>query len=237
MNKYIIYVLATPLILLSIKASNGGVNVNINIENQGPPGYYSSLANYYRVKDEDVYFIKKRGIPDDQLPVIFQIASHANVSPALVAKRYGPGVSLLELTRIFGLTPEIYYVPVKVKVDGPPYGKAYGYYRNRARKEWKNIYLNDDDIINFSNLRFMSGYYEIDPDVIIKKRSGGKDFILINDDFYKGKKSKSDGQKKYYESGKKHDSNNHNVNEKNINKDFDKEKNSKGKNSGKKNKN
>lgn len=176
--------------ILSAGSSDAGVNVNINVGDQGPGGYYNSLSDFYRVEYDDVYYLRNRGIADERIPVILQIASLANVSPRHVAGRYGPGVSLMQLTRLYGLSPDIYYVPVKVKVDGPPYGKAYGYYRNRARKEWKNIYLDDSDIVNLSNLRFMSGYYNVEPDVIIKKRSGGKNFIVINDEFHKSKKSK-----------------------------------------------
>ena len=190
MSKYIIYFFAIFFMILTAATSDAGVNVNINIGEHGPDGYYHSLSDFYRVDYDDVYHMRNRGISDERIPVILQIASLADVPPRQVARRYGPGVSLMELTRIYGLTPEIYYIPVKVKVDGPPYGKAYGYYRNRARKEWKNIYLDDYDIINLSNLRFMSGYYDVEPDVIIKKRSSGKNFIVINDDFRGGKKSK-----------------------------------------------
>jgi len=190
MSKYIFYICAILLMVLSAGSSDAGVNVNINIGDEGHRDYYESISDYYRVSEEDLYYMRNRGIRDDYIPVILQIASSANVSPLTVARRYDPGVSLLELTRIFGQSPEIYYVPVKVRVDGPPYGKAYGYYRNRARKEWKNIYLDDYDIVNLSNLRFMSSYYEIEPDLIIKKRSSGRDFIVINDEFHTNKKSK-----------------------------------------------
>ncbi len=216
MSNYIIYICAILLMILSTGSSDAGVNVNINIGDQSHRDYYESISDYYKVSEEDLYYMRSRGIRDDYIPVILQIASSANVSPRQVAGRYGPGVSLLELTRIFGQTPEIYYVPVKVKVDGPPYGKAYGYYRNRARKEWENIYLDDYDIVNLSNLRFMSSYYEIEPDLIIKKRSSGRNFIVINDEYHKNKKSKhgyiNDDYNKNYDPGNKDQLDNKNEN-------------------------
>lgn len=219
MSKYIIYFCAILLMILSTGSSDAGVNVNINIGDQSHRDYYESISDFYRVSEEDLYYMRSRGIRDDYIPVILQIASSANVSPLTVAKRYGPGVSLLELTRIFGKSPEIYYVPVKVKVDGPPYGKAYGYYRTRARKEWKNIYLDDYDIINLSNLGFMSRYYDVEPDIIIKKRSSGRNFIVINDDFHRNKKSKDvNGSYEYHDnngSGKKNHRDNISGNHKN----------------------
>ena len=113
-----------------------------------------------------------------------------------------PGITLNDLTRIFGLNPEIYHYPVKFRVDGPPYGKAYGYYRNKPKKEWKNIKLGNADIINLVNLRFISESNGVDPEDIIKRRAGGKNFILINDGIVKGKKVTPDKKKGDYDSNK-----------------------------------
>lgn len=237
MNRYLLYLVMVPMTFMFMETSNSGVNIDINLGDQGQSSYYRSLSSYYRVGDDDVYFMRKRGIPDDRLAVIFQIASAANVPPSLVAKKYRSGMSLMELTRMFGLAPDIYYVPVKVRVDGPPYGKAYGYYRNRARKEWKYINLSNDDIINFSNLKFISGYYSVEPDVIIKKRSAGKNFKIINDEFEKDRKSRSKDNKGLYKPGNKNNNNGFNEKEMNKNKDRGNKKGSNAKRGGKKSKN
>ena len=168
--------------------SFAGVNVNINLGGSESANYYRSIARYNNVSDQDVYFVRQRGIPDEELPVIFYLASLAAVAPSIVADEYRrPGISLNDLTRIFGLNPEIYHYPVKTRVDGPPYGKAYGYYKNKPKKEWKNIKLSNPDIINLVNLRFISESRGVDPEDVIKHRSSGKTFISIDDDFGKGK--------------------------------------------------
>lgn len=89
----------------------------------------------------------------------------------------------------FGLSPEIFYVPVRA-VPGPPYGKAYGYYKNKPKKEWKKIVLDDDDIINLVNLRFISKHYVYSSDNVIRMREKGKSFIDINHEIREIKKTK-----------------------------------------------
>lgn len=181
--------------------SHAGVNIDINIDGSASDNYYRSIADYHRVSERDVYYVRQRGIPDEELPVIFYLASLAGVAPRLVADEYRkPGISLYDLTTIFGLGPDVYYYPVKVKVDGPPYGKAYGYYKNKPKKEWKNIKLSNSDIINLVNLRFISESRGVDPEDIINRRKSGKNFITIDYDITKDKgKSKNNGGRKDFD--------------------------------------
>lgn len=191
------------IFLLHSSYSDAGVNVNINLGSTESANYYRSIARYNNVSDQDVYFVRKRGIPDQELPVIFYLASLAGVAPSLVADEYRrPGITLNDLTRIFGLNPEIYHYPVKFRVDGPPYGKAYGYYRNKPKNEWKNIKLSNTDIINLVNLRFISESRGVDPEDIIKRRAGGKSFLLIDDDIGKGKSKAKAGKNKDFDQPK-----------------------------------
>jgi hypothetical protein len=210
MKKLIILSVYFGLIfLLPSSYLDAGVNVNINLGSSESANYYRSIARYNNVSDQDVYFVRKKGVADEELPVIFYLASLAGVAPSLVADEYRrPGITLNDLTRIFGLNPEIYHYPVKFRVDGPPYGKAYGYYRNKPKKEWKNIKLGNADIINLVNLRFISESNGVDPEDIIKRRAGGKAFVLINDGIVKEKKLKQSKIKKDFDTDKPGKSNN-----------------------------
>ena len=77
-----------------------------------------------------------------------------------------------------GVGPEVYYVPVTV-ASGPPYGKAYGYYKKKPRKQWRTIVLSDPDLINLANLRFLSGYHRLPPERVIELRSSNRGFIAV----------------------------------------------------------
>ncbi|RJQ51339.1 MAG: hypothetical protein C4526_10155 [Nitrospiraceae bacterium] len=165
------------------------VDIGATITDEGLRGFYLSVGDYYRVPEREVVIIRDRGVPYYESPVVFYIASLAHVAPGVVIDLRLSGRSWMDITLHFGLSPEIYYVPVKI-VPGPPYGRAYGYFKKRPRKEWRKIVLSDDDVINLVNLRFTSEYYGYQPEDVIHMRSGGKDFVGIHDNIRKEKKGR-----------------------------------------------
>lgn len=191
---HILFIILT-LIFLSIGSnSEAGVDFGISIGDEGVKGFYLAVGDYYRVPQKEVIIIKERKIPDEEIPVVLFIASKVRVEPGIIIDLRLKGKSWLDITLHFGLSPEIFYVPVKeTVVIGPPYGKAYGYYKNKPKKEWKTIVLSDVDVVNLVNLRFISEHYGYPPEKVIKLRGEGKSFIVIADE---GKKEKEKTKEK-----------------------------------------
>ncbi|MBE0426044.1 MAG: hypothetical protein IBX72_05295 [Nitrospirae bacterium] len=177
------------LIILSLSSpipeAEASVDLGISIGDEGLRGFYLAVGDYYRVPQRDVIIIRERGMPYEEIPVVFFIAGRSRVAPEVVIDLRLRGMSWMDITLHFGLTPEIYYVPVRV---GPPYGKAYGYYMNKPKKEWKKINFKDSDIINLVNLKFISEHYKYSSREVIKMREKGKNFVVINDEIKKGRK-------------------------------------------------
>ncbi|MEW5746338.1 MAG: hypothetical protein AB1805_12975 [Nitrospirota bacterium] len=158
------------------------VDVGISIGEEGLRGFHLAVGEYYHVPQREVIIIiKEKRIRDEELPVVLFLAQRARVPYTRIVELRQRGMSWIDITLHFGLSPEIYYVPVKV-VSGPPYGKAYGYYKKKPKKEWKAIRLDDDDVVNFVNLKFISGYHGYSPERVIELRSRGRDFVAINDE-------------------------------------------------------
>lgn len=170
------------------------VDVGVSFGPEGPRGFYFSIHDYFRVPEREVIVIRERKIPDEELPVVFFIAQRARLAPSAVIDLRLGGMSWMDITLRFGLGPEIFYVPVKVEVKGPPYGKAYGYYKSKPRKEWGKIKLMDVDIVNLVNLKFISEYHGRPPEEVIGMRSTGKHFVLVNDEIGKKKGKKQDAR-------------------------------------------
>jgi hypothetical protein len=164
------------------------VNVGVRADESGIKEFYLAIGDHYGAPEKEVVMVRERGIPDDDLPVVYFIARRAGVPPIAVIKLRLEGRSWMDITFHYGLTAEIYYMEVG-KVEGPPYGKAYGHFKNKPRKEWNTIKLADADIINFVNLRFLSEHYGYSPDEIVRMRSEGQSFVNIN---AKVKKAKHD---------------------------------------------
>ncbi len=173
------------------------VELGVSIGEEGLRSFYLAIGDYYLVPEKEIIVVRKRGVPEEELPVVFYIARRARVSPATIIKLRLGGKSWMDITFRFGLSAEIFYVKVG-EVKGPPYGKAYGYFGKTPRKKWKKIVLADGDVINLVNLRFMSEHYGYSPDEVIKMRQKGKSFVGIHDHIRKlskGKKVEIKGKK------------------------------------------
>ncbi len=189
---FVIVVFAS-LINISSNSEATNIDIGVSVSDEGLRGFYLSVSDYYRVPYREVFIIKERGIFYEEVPVVFFISQRARVAPSVIVDLRLSGRSWLDIIIHFGLSPEIFYVPVRV-VPGPPYGKAYGYYKNKPKKEWKKIVLADDDIVNLVNLRFISKHYAYSSDNVIRMREKGKSFIDINHEIREIKKTKEKRQ-------------------------------------------
>jgi hypothetical protein len=165
------------------------VDVGLSIGDDGLKGFYLAIGDYYHVPEKQIIIVRRQKVPEEEMPVVFFIARRADVSPEVIINMRLGGKSWWEISLHYGLRADAYYVPLK-NDPGPPYGKAYGHYKHRNKKEWNKISLSDADIINFVNLRFISEHYGYSPDEVAKMRGAGKNFITISSEV-KQKKSKS----------------------------------------------
>ncbi|MEE9614841.1 MAG: hypothetical protein V3W31_07845 [Thermodesulfobacteriota bacterium] len=165
------------------RAERGGTSVGMSITDS----FYFTVGSYYGLPERNVRVARERGIPDEELSVAFFLASRRQMDPMTVISMRLGGMSWMDVTRRLGFGADVFYVPVE-GVKGPPYGKAYGYYKNKPQKDWKSIKLSDADVVNFVNLRFLSEYYGLSAGVVMGLRGDGKGFVAINDEIRKGKK-------------------------------------------------
>ncbi len=202
-------ILGTIIACLTAGRVGAEVTAGVQIDQDGLKGFYLAIGDHFQVAAEQIAVARQKRIADEELPVVFFLAKRAGVATDVIIKLRHSGKSWMEITTDFGLNAGIFYVPVSGN-PGPPYGKAYGHFRNRERNDWGNIWLSDDDVVNFVNLRFISEQYEYSPDEVIKMRQNGDDFIDINakvknnkakhkgdnDKFASDEKNKQKGKKK-----------------------------------------
>jgi hypothetical protein len=185
-----------------VSFADAAIDFGISIGDEGVRGFYLSIGDYYKVPQKEIRIIKERRISDEEIPVVLFFAKRARVSSKAIIDLRMSGKTWMEISIHLGLNPDIFYVPVK-EVKGPPYGKAYGHFKKRSRKDWKGITLGDDDVINLVNLRFTSEYYNYKPEEIIRMREKGEDFIKINNNIKKAKKGQERKVKVSKKNGKK----------------------------------
>ncbi len=171
----------------SIHESDAREDMGVSSASEGLSEFFLVVGDYYRISQKEILIISERGIPPYEIPVVLFIAKRAHVAPEIIMILRLRDNTWLHTTLHFGLGAEIFYFPVGGVVKDPPYGRVYGYYQHKPKKEWKTILLRDDDIINLVNLKLMSEHYGYPPEKIIKMRSEGKEFLLINDEIRKEK--------------------------------------------------
>ncbi|MCK5237673.1 MAG: hypothetical protein KAR06_11915 [Deltaproteobacteria bacterium] len=174
-------------------------SIGVSASDEGITGFHLAIGEFYSVPKSEVVMIRKRKIPDDELAVVFFLSKHSGISVSAIARLRLGGMSWMEITLKYGLSPDIYFVKFD-RDPGPPYGKAYGYYKNKPKSKRKSITFSDADIVNFVNLKFVSQHYGITPDEVVKMRGSGESFVEINS---KVKRSKGKGDGDNSSSGSK----------------------------------
>ncbi len=193
----VVFALSVLMLLMFWPGSDGAradVNVGLSVDDDGIKGFYLAIGEHYTVPEREIVYVRKKCIPDDELPVVFYLAGRSGVSSKRIIELRLSGKSWMEITLYLGFNAGIFHVPFNGN-PGPPYGKAYGHFKNKPKKKWKEIHLIDVDIVNLVNLRFMSNYYGCSPEYVVKMRKQGKGFTAINAEAKKQKRQKQEKSK------------------------------------------
>jgi len=171
-----------------------------SLASAGDLGPLEPLADFHRAVHESlglpeplIVRLLEQGAPEEHLPVIGLIAERASVSPEKVFELHRGGLSWLDVSIRLGVGPEIFYVPIE-RDPGPPYGKAWGYYKKTPRSKWSTIRLTDREVIDLANLGLCVHFYGVPADDVIVLRREGKAFTQIHGQLAHGGKSKAHGQ-------------------------------------------
>ncbi len=129
------------LILTAIPlTANAQPRISVQFEFGTPPvnRYYESLAESYDVPYHDICVMHDAGVVDEDIPVILYIYTHSQYSLRQIYSLRLRGATWDNLSNWCG-------VPLYGYRSGPPYGNAYGYYRNGPGKNWNGPgYRNDE---------------------------------------------------------------------------------------------
>ncbi len=165
------------------------VDLGISISDGRLRDFYLAIGDHYGVPPRQVVEVRERyRCPDEDLPVVYFLAARAHVDPGVIFSLRLKRMSWLDIAFHYNLTPDIFFVPVAVERVGPPYGKAYGYYRKYGpARDWRKIVLTDREVVDLVNLRFMSEQYKMAPESVMAMRGRESRFVVINEDIRKGK--------------------------------------------------
>ena len=149
--------------------------------------FYGALRDYYRVPEMEIAGVRDSGISYEELAVVFFIAERARIEIRRVIELRLANRAWTEIAFRFGLTPDIFYVPLTTAPTAPPYNRPYNRYNSRPKREWKTVSLTDSDVVNLVNLKFISQNYGAPPEQVVRIRSEGKTFPEINEEIEKAR--------------------------------------------------
>ena len=169
MDKYTVRLMAA-ILGFSAASLHAQVQAGAVFSGDGLRSFYFAVGNYYQVPEREVVVVQQQALPPDEVPVVFYVAQRARVAPSVVVDLRRRGLSWTDIAFHFRLDPDIYYFR-----GGPPYGKAYGY--------WKKHPPRDVEVIDAVNVHFLSDYHRVAPDVVWAERSHGHSYAVVARDF------------------------------------------------------
>jgi hypothetical protein len=152
-------------------------------------GFYLTISDHYGVPARQVVELQQRyRCPVDELPVVYFLSARAHVAPAVIIGLRAGRMSWLDIAFHYHLRPDIFFVPVSAERIGPPYGRAYGYYRKQGpSRDPRAFAITDSEVVDLVNLRFLSEHYGVRPETVMAMRSEGRPFVAIAEAIGHGK--------------------------------------------------
>ena len=183
-------VLATPVSRAGVDISFG---MNAPIGDDG--NLFFSISSRYFDRQPQVVNDWGRQFPNpDDLAVFLHVCSHSRLAPEVVYSYRRQGLSWYDVGVRSGLPVAVWYVPV-ARDPGPPYGKAYGYWRKHERNPRYNVRLTDRQARDLVAVRMAHEYYQVSPEVAMNWRRGGDNVRTIMTREYRGRHR--DGDRRY----------------------------------------
>jgi len=166
--------------------------------------FLSVSARYFDEDRRSIDRIALRYRDPDDLTVALFVARRSGKSADFIHRMRTDGLSWWDISVRLGMPVDVWFVPVR-RDPGPPYGKAYGHWKNHKRNRRHAVVLTDVDVRNLVAVRMLHEYYGVSVDVAMEWRSSGRDLrTLVSAEYGKrhwhkqaaGPKSKGKGHGK-----------------------------------------
>jgi len=177
----------------SADPAQAGLDVDLGAEIQfwdDTEVYISVSSRYYDKDPRQVRDWHGQCRNSDDLAVALFIARHSGKSPSFVLTLRKEGATWWDISVGLGVEPNVWFVPVKSD-PGPPYGKAYGHWKN-GKKSPQRMAMSDIDCRNLVAVRVLKDYYGVSAEVAMEWRASGKTLKNLTAGEYRKRHVKAD---------------------------------------------
>lgn len=203
LKKIVGFLLITLFFIPSICYGRLNVDVDLGVAvNIGDDDLYLRINARYFDKDPEYVrgIIRSHTISDRDYPVLLFLSYHSRKDVDFIFSLRREGLTWWDISVRFGIPVSVYFVDLNYK-PGPPYGKAYGYWKKHKRNANYKFVLTDTEVYDLISLQIASRYYGMSPEEVIKMRSSGVNFKHIITNQY-WKRHAAPGQEKNKDKGK-----------------------------------
>jgi len=112
--------------------------------------------------------------PEDDFPVIAFLSYHSHRSPSFILNLRREGYVWSDIFFQLNVQPSVLFVGID-RDPGPPYGKAWGYWKKHYRAGARQRYrISDRDIVGLVKVQTASRHFGASPFAVIDAQRGGR---------------------------------------------------------------
>lgn len=152
--------------------------------------YFAVSSHYFDRDEESVRRWYRRCDEPDDLAVALFIAGHGHGSPDEVFALRGEGLSWWEIGMRVGVPADSWFPPVR-RDPGPPYGKAYGHWKNHRKSRTAKLVLSDADARNLVAVRLLHEYYGVSVEAAMEWRASSRNLDRLTAQEYRNRHGKA----------------------------------------------
>jgi hypothetical protein len=116
----------------------------------------------------------------EEVPIVLFVAGRVGVSPDVVVDLRSGGMSWMAVVLRFGLDAGAFHLSLPPATPLGGLSRAYEKYRSSPAQEWKDLRLDDADLIALLNLRILSEQLGVDPAQVLQVWGETGDFVACH---------------------------------------------------------
>jgi hypothetical protein len=163
-------------LLVSVGIAQGGVgyDVAVGMNLNEDTRIFLNVTNQTWRPPVAATFIQGCADPEDDFPVIAFLAYHSHRSPSFVLNLRREGYGWSDIFFQLNVQPSVLFVGID-RDPGPPYGKAWGYWKKHYRPGTRTRYrIPDRDIVGLVKVQTASRHFGASPFAIIDAQRDGR---------------------------------------------------------------
>lgn len=141
--------------------------------------YFSALANYHGVSYEEVFAVSDE-VGANEVAAAYAISERSKVSIDKVVELRSGNESWANVARDCGLGGADFYIMISGKIESSTFSPIFDKFKAAPASAWSELVLSDDEIVNLTNLRFVSSHHDYSMFEVMAMKDISSDWSRVN---------------------------------------------------------